>query len=647
MNEVNTSRASFIRANLRSRKRTPVFSICDVGSQKDISIISKNPITEVFFTGISQGELKGNQICEQGSGDYKWEWVERSSEDFSLEGVSDSDFFKIDSEIQLKGNAWEKRKLSYNITPYTILELEFKSSIEPESSMLVFDRENLLDISTPCIQFFGYDLIADSTANEFKTYDGSGEWLKYKIRLGQYFTGKFTKLAFVNDACDSQADSRYKNILIYESEPKFDLTFSFKPELDAQAEVYSNVCIKTNENGVIKDHGSQRVRLFSPNEIKEINIEGLRGQESNEENDKVKKELEQFDSNIESSFLAKEEILEEDVEESPSLQPTINLFTEGALNFGGAAQVAELDIVINGDVDPEKLAGADLFSILQFEVGVQETKWAFSCSSNCFDSLSKQDSIVLMYKIQSQEINPQKRVDLILTIVGTSTSPIVMNTFDKISGSSDFIKMDLLKGRLSENTQIEDLSLSLSGPASEEFVSEINESGLFSLDPSQFQYLKEKEKLTVVGVYCLIEDGLTKPEAFTIIIEGEKKVSPVLTSTIEFNERPIRGRGVPKGLTPKGLTPKGLTPKFNNLNEEDTLQGYRLESFAASDLSDHNNENELSFDSSSQSMNTLEKEKKQKDFRIITQYNLDEQLNLNESLVGDFDCFQSERPQKS
>ena len=641
MNEVNTSRASFIRANLRSRKRTPVFSICDAGSHKDISIISKNPIAEVFFTDISQGELKGHQICDQGSGDYKWNWAERASEDFSLEHVSDSECFKLNSEVQLKGNTWEKRKLSYNITPYTILELEFKSSIEPESSMLVFDRENLLDISTPCIQFFGYDLIADSTANEFKTYDGSGEWLKYKIRLGQYFTGKFTKLAFVNDTCDSQGDSSYKNILIYESEPKFDLTFSFKPELDAQAEVYSNLSIKTNENGVIKDHGNQRIRLFSPNEIKEINIEGLREQESNEETDKVKKELEQVDSNFESSFLAKEEILEDNVEESSSLEPT-NLFTEGTLDFDGAAQVAELEIVINGDFDPEKLAATDLFSVLQFEVGAQETKWAFSCSSNCFDSLSYQDSIILMYKIQSKEIDLQKSVDLIITIVGTRISPMVISTFAKISRSSDLFELDLLKGGLSEHTKIEDLSLSLSGPASEEFVSEIDESGLFSLDPSQFQYLMAKEKLTVVGAYGLIKDEGTKPEAFTIIIEGEKKASPVLTSTNQFDEPPIREDSVPKGLTPKGLT-----PKFNNANEEDTLQGYRLEDFALSDLSEDNSDDELSFDSSSQSMSKIEEEKKHKDFRKITQYNLDEKLNLNDSLVGDFDCFQSDQSEES
>lgn len=50
---------------------------------------------------------------------------------------------------------------------------------------------------------------------------------------------------------------------------------------------------------------------------------------------------------------------------------------------------------------------------------------------------------------------------------------------------------------------------------------------------------------------------------------------------------------------------------------------------------------DLSYDSSLDSLNELEEKKKVRDFRVITQYNLDEQLNLNESLVGDFDCFNS------
>jgi Ca2+-binding RTX toxin-like protein len=120
----------------------------------------------------------------------------------------------------MDGNVWKKLALNYTVTADTILEFEFKSTLEAEISAIGFENDNNFTNDGNRFKIWGTQNNGMNYAapqSQFE-YDGSGDWVSYQIDVGTFFTGVFSHLAFVNDddAGGAKGNSFYRNIKIFD-----------------------------------------------------------------------------------------------------------------------------------------------------------------------------------------------------------------------------------------------------------------------------------------------------------------------------------------------------------------------------------------------------------------------------------------------
>jgi hypothetical protein len=114
--------------------------------------------------------------------------------------------------VELIGNRWRKVILDgISITPTTVLEFEFKSTNEGDIHGLGFLPGNALD-RTLSFQLHGTQRWG---INDFK-YTEIGEFQRFYIPVGQYFTQEQVELVFImdHDVSNPDADSTFRNIVI-------------------------------------------------------------------------------------------------------------------------------------------------------------------------------------------------------------------------------------------------------------------------------------------------------------------------------------------------------------------------------------------------------------------------------------------------
>ncbi len=120
---------------------------------------------------------------------------------------------------ELDGNNWKRLLVNYTVTADTVLEFEFKSTIEAEVTGIGFNNTNNID-STRTFELYGTQTWGIQAFND---YDGSGDWTHYKINVGAFYTGSFTHLIFANDddgnspANGTDGNSSWMNITLYEN----------------------------------------------------------------------------------------------------------------------------------------------------------------------------------------------------------------------------------------------------------------------------------------------------------------------------------------------------------------------------------------------------------------------------------------------
>jgi hypothetical protein len=127
-----------------------------------------------------------------------------------INGVADAQ----GSTLTLTGNTWKRIAYPYIVTPDTVLELDFESSVEGEIHGIGFSNDNTLD---PSKSFKLYGSQNWGIRNAVQ-YDGSGR-VHFTIPVGQYFTGSIQWLTFINDhdVADPTAESQFANIRVYEA----------------------------------------------------------------------------------------------------------------------------------------------------------------------------------------------------------------------------------------------------------------------------------------------------------------------------------------------------------------------------------------------------------------------------------------------
>ncbi len=121
--------------------------------------------------------------------------------------------------VTLQGNLWKKVDVNYTITANTIVEFDFRSTAIGEVHSIGFDTDNSINNPEQYLQIYGTQDGSGSGIRDFDNYDGSGDWLHYKIDIGSYYTGTFSHLTLSNDhdVGSPTANSSWANIIIYES----------------------------------------------------------------------------------------------------------------------------------------------------------------------------------------------------------------------------------------------------------------------------------------------------------------------------------------------------------------------------------------------------------------------------------------------
>jgi len=115
--------------------------------------------------------------------------------------------------LTVTGNGWKKIAYSYTLTENTVLEFDFQSSAQGEIHGIGFDTDASID-NTKTFRLYGTQ---NWGISNFATYTGTGT-VHYRIPVGQFYTGNFHWLFFVNDhdVSSPTGESRFSNIQVYE-----------------------------------------------------------------------------------------------------------------------------------------------------------------------------------------------------------------------------------------------------------------------------------------------------------------------------------------------------------------------------------------------------------------------------------------------
>jgi len=125
-----------------------------------------------------------------------------------------SEILNEGSTLRLSGNIWRAIDFSYDVTPNTILEFDFSSSIQGEIHGIGFDN-NLSLTSGYTFQVHGTQSWGIQDNNN---YDPASGTQRYRIPVGQSYTGDFNYLFFANDDdVNPTGESLFSNVRVYEA----------------------------------------------------------------------------------------------------------------------------------------------------------------------------------------------------------------------------------------------------------------------------------------------------------------------------------------------------------------------------------------------------------------------------------------------
>ncbi|MCB0632378.1 MAG: zinc-dependent metalloprotease [Saprospiraceae bacterium] len=116
--------------------------------------------------------------------------------------------------LKLERNAWKAIMMDYNITPETVLELEFYSTEEGEIHGIGFDDNSSISYALT-FKFYGTQAWGRL---DYDNYPGGGTWKKYSIPVGKFYTGEADRLFFAcdNDRYPHGGNSYFRNVRIHE-----------------------------------------------------------------------------------------------------------------------------------------------------------------------------------------------------------------------------------------------------------------------------------------------------------------------------------------------------------------------------------------------------------------------------------------------
>ncbi len=190
----------------------------------------------------------------------------------------------------MTGNAWKAVEINYDVTANSVLQFDFKSTVQGEIHEISFDN-NLLLAPNHRIVVYGDQGYGGTFDNP--VYSGSGDWETFVISLGDNFTGSFTYLVMTADDDESaEGNSYFRDVRIFE-DVNGDLLCDDGTELCASAgqstqyEYIESVSIDNfvnnsgNDNGY-GDYTDQVVNLSQGNVATVDLVPGFTGNSYNE-----------------------------------------------------------------------------------------------------------------------------------------------------------------------------------------------------------------------------------------------------------------------------------------------------------------------------------------------------------------------------
>lgn len=113
--------------------------------------------------------------------------------------------------MRLEGNIWRKIRIDQVIDEDSVLEFEFKTSSEGEIHGIGFNTSSSVN-SSRTFQLYGTQ---NWSIRDF-TYTGNGEYQKFTIPIGEYYTGTFAWLFFAmdNDVANPTSEGVFRNVII-------------------------------------------------------------------------------------------------------------------------------------------------------------------------------------------------------------------------------------------------------------------------------------------------------------------------------------------------------------------------------------------------------------------------------------------------
>ncbi len=115
--------------------------------------------------------------------------------------------------MMITDNAWKYISHDWVITSETVIEFDFKSTVEGEIHGIGMDNNNSYSQS----QLFNLHGTSSWGINDY-SYTGNGEYQHFVIPIGQYLSGNYNKITFAadHDANPKNGNSFFRNIKVYD-----------------------------------------------------------------------------------------------------------------------------------------------------------------------------------------------------------------------------------------------------------------------------------------------------------------------------------------------------------------------------------------------------------------------------------------------
>ncbi len=150
------------------------------------------------------------------------DWTGTPTSSYSNQDVSSDVTVESADSILLENNTWRRTDRTFDIDANTVIEFDFESTTEGEIQGIGFDENGDVSDDDRIFQLYGTQNWGGAI-DDFENY--SGGVVRYRIPVGEYYTGTGMNLVLANDDDNGAgSNSRFSNIDIYNDSEVYRVT---------------------------------------------------------------------------------------------------------------------------------------------------------------------------------------------------------------------------------------------------------------------------------------------------------------------------------------------------------------------------------------------------------------------------------------